>query len=532
MPLHTDRDLDTAMSFDLPDNMPMLSLSIPTERRAMGNIELNEELLHHWLKRLPSNDPVEFTARYLDALKRLNSNEVGEVVRMKLLDIYRGPFNDVVTGLTLSKLQRLVSDTSKRQKLIQDMNQVLVELANGYKIVVVEADAKGDNLKLKPLIHMAIYRAIEQLSFQTLHAYKFYRTMPERVFREVHQLYMLMEGSDIADKPVFVNNQYKADFSVKQRYAQLMLTSICNPYGLGDGEVLRTYQLMLQLAPAARILQLPARAHPESGHFYINCLSDRTPAPTVLPVMENHNRPPTLILDTKPILNRVASLFEQADQQGDNHPAADNIRLLRKLVPFLNTSYQRKQPRLPVEGSKQTYIVVGLEHIHRAVTEPTALPIVNHPWLDSPWEVLNKNSYGYLVQKRKVRLAHDLKIGDFVGIIDTDNSKPTLKLASLRWVRTDDFEQSKLGLKFMHGDPIPVTFSIGEGTERYPAFLIRENGLYQQPAMLITQNGIHAKASTLIIKTGKKRFNFTVRPHKLLAQNSSFESFTFKDVLE
>lgn len=520
------------MSFALPDNMPTLSLSIPTERHAMGNIELNEELLKHWLRRLPSNDPVEFTHRYLDALKRLNSNEIGNVVRMKLLDLYREPFNEVILGLTLTRLQNLLSDTSKRLKLIQDMDQVLHELANGYKIVVVEANAKSDNLKLQPLVQMAIYRATEQLSLQALHAYKFYRTLPEKLFRELHQLYMLTEGAGIADKAVFVNSNYKAEFSVKQRYAQMMLTSICNPYGLPDGAVLRTYQLMLQLAPAARILQLPKQAKPESGHFYINCLSDRTPAASVLPVMDNKHRPPTLILDTKPILNQVDSLFEQADQQGDKHPAADNIRLLRQLVPFLNTSYQRKQPRVPVEGSKETFIAVGLEAIFRAVTEPSPLPIKNHPWLDSPWEVLNKNSYGYLVQKRKVRLAHDLKIGDFVGILDTENGKLALKLASLRWLRTDDFEQSKLGLKFMHGDPIPVMFTVGESTQRSPAFLIRENGIYNQPAMLITQNGIHAQGQVLNVKTGKKRFSFNVRPHKLLAQNSSFESFTFTDVLE
>jgi hypothetical protein len=225
-------------------------------------------------------------------------------------------------------------------------------------------------------------------------------------------------------------------------------------------------------------------------------------------------------------------LFDQADRQGSYHPAADNIQLLRQVVPYLNTSYQRKQARVPVEDNKATYLAVGLDDIHRAAVEPSALPIANHPWLDSAWEVLNKNSYGYLIQKRKVRQAHDLKIGDFVGILDASQSKPTVKLASIRWLRSDDFEQTKLGLKFLHGDPIPVQFSIADNQQRYPAFLIRENSLYQQPAMLITHTGIHAKGEQLTIKTGKKRFNFTVQPQRLLTHNSSFESFTFTDVVD
>lgn len=161
------------------------------------------------------------------------------------------------------------------------------------------------------------------------------------------------------------------------------------------------------------------------------------------------------------------------------------------------------------------------------------MPVSGDPWLDRSWEVLNKNSYGYLLQKRKIRQAHDLKIGDFVGILEQapNQTKPSLKLASVRWLRTDDFEQSKMGLKFILGDAIPVFFSVADSEERQPAFLIRENTLQQQPAMLITTYGIHATASELTIKTGKKRFNFTVRPDRLLTQNESFECFTFKDIV-
>lgn len=522
------------MSFPLPDKMPSLDLTIPPNRQGFGSVELNEELLHHWIRRLPSNDPVEFTSRYLDALQRLNHNEVPHVQRIKLLDIYRGPFNKVLFGMTIPKLQQLVRAPDARQQLITDMGAVFAELATGYKIMVMEADEQGDNLKLKPLVHMAIYRAIVQLSYLALHNYKFYRTLPIHLIRELHQLYLLMDASGLADKPVFVNNQFKEKFSVKHRYTQIMLTSICNPYGLGSGDVLRCYHLMLQLAPAARTVLLPEKSEPQPGHFYINCLSHRNPVPSMLPVLDNNYRPPTIMLDTKPILTRVDDLFVQADSQGKHHPAADNIQLLRQIVPFLNTSYKRKQARVPVEGSSETYISVGLPHIHATVSQPQSLPITGDPWLERPWEILNKNSYGYLVQKRKLPLGHDLKIGDFVGILDpvANAGKPRFRLALIRWLRTDEFDQSKLGLKFIHGDAMAVSFSIADEQTRQPAFLIREDIRHHQPAMLITASGIFDQGRQLTIKTGKKRFNFTVSPDRLLEQNQSFESFTFKDVLD
>ncbi|MEC9314198.1 MAG: hypothetical protein VYB22_04870, partial [Pseudomonadota bacterium] len=225
------------MSFPLPANMPALSLSVPTERHAAGNVELNEELLHHWIRRLPAANPLEFSARYLDALKRFNTNKVSQVQRIKLLDMYRDPLHKLVMALTIPKLQQQIKNADKRLKLIDELSEVINQLAHGYKIIVVEANQESNNLKLKPLVHMAIYRALDAMSLLALHCYNFYRTLPPRLFQEMHQLLMLTMTADIADKPVFVNSQYKADFSVQQRYVQIMLTSICNPYGLASGEV-------------------------------------------------------------------------------------------------------------------------------------------------------------------------------------------------------------------------------------------------------------------------------------------------------
>ncbi|MBD3633428.1 MAG: hypothetical protein HUJ23_00780, partial [Methylophaga sp.] len=102
------------MSFPLPANMPALSLSVPTERHAAGNVELNEELLHHWIRRLPTTNPLEFSARYLDALKRFNANEVSQVQRINLLDMYRGQLHKMVMSLRNPKLQQKLNNHDKR----------------------------------------------------------------------------------------------------------------------------------------------------------------------------------------------------------------------------------------------------------------------------------------------------------------------------------------------------------------------------------------------------------------------------------
>lgn len=517
------------MSFSLPADMPSLNLGIPRDRNDAHSVELNETLLRHWIRRLPSNDPVAFTARYLEALQRFNANRVDHAQRLALLDLYREPFNRLLFELTIPGLQQRVRDGNTRLQLINDISAVFAELAMGYKIVIVEAGEKNVNLRLNPLAQLAVYRAVEQLSFVALHAYKFYRTLPPNLFRELHQLYLLAEHAGLADTPAFVNARLKAELSVRHRYCQILLVSICNPYGLASGDVVRSYRLMMQLAPAAELAHLPEDGRPLAGHFYINCLSDRVPAPSILPVIDAQQRPPTLVLNTKPILSLIDAQFEQARLQGEHHAAADYIRLLRQIAPYLNTSYQRTQPRLPIEGATEVFVCVGIAPMHQLLTRQMTPSADTDPWLNAPWEVLNKSNDGYLLQRRRLSLAHDLKIGDFVGIVEPPlDARHGARIASIRWLRTDEFEQTKMGLKFIAGDAMPVRFTIDDSEERLAAFLIPENSLAGQQACLLTGAGVFAAGRVLHIRTGKKRFDFSIIADSLIEQNDSYERFRFR----
>jgi hypothetical protein len=522
------------MSFALPDNMPPLNLTIPEGRQSVGNVELNDALLQHWVKELPLDNPMAMTERYLDALTRFNSNNVLPKDKLRLLDIYRKPFNDLLFNLTPATLLQKVPDADKRFKLISDMAEVYHELSKGYNSIVMDANKLSNNLKLHPIAHMAIYRALEQLSYQALHAYKFYRSLPINTLREMYQLYVLTESAKIADDVAFVNTSYKADFTVKQRFLQMILVTICDPYGLQAMDVLRCYHLMLQLAMAAKVHLHDQEDTIKAGLFYINCLSDRAPHPAVIPVKSEEDDPLRLILDTKTILVKVGDLFDQQEKVADTHKPNENMILLKQVIPYLNTSYQRKQPRLPVEGKQETFISLGLNTIHEALSDKGPLPDKHHPWLHSSWIVLNKNSYGYLVEKRKSLQAQSLFVGDFIGIFDPleSDEKRTLKMASVRWIRTDQFEQTKVGLKFIEGEAMPVSFTLPDSGNKYPAFLMPENYRTQTPATLITQKGTFKAGQILDIKIRKKKFGFKLKTKSMLEQNQSYERFTFDEIFD
>ena len=508
--------------------MPALNLHIPNPRNKAGSVELNEDLLRHWLKGLPQNNLKSYTEIYLDALKRFNQNEVEHKQRIRLLDMYRAPLHNLLEKLTIPVLRKNVPERKTRHSIILNLTDLMAELATGYKIVVVEAGNKNNNLALNPVAQLAINRACEQLGLLAVHAYKFYRRVPVGSFRDLHQLYLIAETSNVADKLPFVNNHLQTEISTRDRYAAILLMSISNPYGLGNGMIFKVYQLMQTMAALAEILPMSPTTTSTAGYFYLNCLSDRCPTPTVYTAKTEVAKPPILILNTKPVLIRVDKLFEQKSST-DNRGA---LELLRLVVPYLNTSYQRKQPRLPVTGIKRVSLAIGLKAVHQTLTgsSPEFETAENRAIIDSGWEVLNKNSYGYLVTKPDVNFAHDLKISDFIGIVESDDhAKNTISLASIRWLRTDEHEFTKLGVKFIEGIPTPVHCFVEGQDILLPALLLPESTSHRQPASIITTAGTFHAGTTLHIKTRKKLLNFSVVMHKLLEHNNQYERFTFLD---
>lgn len=519
------------MSFQLPANMPSLNLHVPTHRSRSSSIELNEKLLQHWITQLPKTNLLQFVALYLEALQRFNNNVIDAKQRLLLLDIYREPVNKLLFELTLHKLPQKLPNSKERLQFIHDLGEVMAQLATGYKIVVLDAGEMNSKLPNNPLGQIAINRAIEQLSLLAVHAYKFYRTVPEHVFRELHQLFMLTLHHDVDDELIMMSKQLQTSISTRTRYIQMMLLTICNPYGLQDGEVLKVLATMQQLANVTEVTLYSKDSQTTAGYFHINCVSDRIPHPAVIPASDEQDATPTLLLNTKPTLTLADNVFQRAERQRVDVYAGIDINQLKQLIPYLNTSYQRKQARTSVSGNTRTFIAVGLAKIHQSLTEVTALPDEKLPWLNKAWDILNKNSYGYLVSRYDVSGAHDLKIGDFVGIIESpeQGNRPTGKLASIRWLRTDNHGLTKMGLKFIDGDPRPVHYTVANSEQRLPAFLLPEISRINQPSTLITTTKTFQPARVIDIKTGKKRFDFSIEMETLVESNLNFERFTFKE---
>jgi len=518
------------MSIKYTDSMPSLNLSIPIETAVSDSIELNETLLRQWIKHLPKHDLEQYLDEYITALKRFNGNKLGLDQRLSLLDIYRGPLNKLVFTQDKINTYEYSSSIKKYKSLISLISEALSQLAIGYKILLLESLQSNDNLKLNNLALMAVNRVGEQLNCIALHSYKFYQAVPSKVLNELHQLYMLSLTCDVEDKIPKLATVSAASASYKSRYSQLLLVCICNPYGLRSNEVIRAYELMEQFAAVAQLSLLPQGSTAMAGHFYINCLSDEIPIPSVLPMIDDQAQPPALVLDTKPALVMVDLLFQRTAQV-DNHPEIAVIDLLKSLIPYLNTSYERQELRHGVSGEQHIYVASDLNAVHQCIGEVNASLINLSDSFDEPWTLLNKTSSGYLISRQESISRHHLLVGDLVGIFEStgQNQIKTSKVGFIRWIRTDVHNETKMGISLIEGDPVSVKYGLINNAEMGPALFLPEVARIHQAASLITQRSIAPINSILRIKPNKKRFEFTLVVDAILSTGNNFDHLSLRE---
>ncbi|WP_430008968.1 hypothetical protein [Methylophaga lonarensis] len=507
------------MSFPLPGtDLPVLKLNIPPSEGKASNVELNETLLKHWVEKLSAEDLPAFLGAYQQPLYHFNHRSMPPLVRLKMLEIYRQPLNRMVMQLTSRELSQSARSIEQQNQLIDSLMQRLNELAIGYKITIMNAAAENNTLTHNAVAKMAIHRAIEQLSYLIIHAYKFYRQPPAGIYHDLHQLFLACLQAGIGDEtPNMSLQQLKAEGSYQHRYIQMMLLGICDPYSLRSNTVLKVYRMMGQLAPLAET-QLHQNFNAVQGMFYINAKSDRLPEPGIY-ARPTESESVLVALNTKNILNGIERLLKQASSEAEL-----DITLINQITPYLNSAYQRKQPRQPVTGAVAACVIQGFTSIHRQFAPQDQCPLDTQ----QSWQILNKNDRGFLLSSPLNDKQHRLTVGELVAMTEVlqDQRAGVTRLATIQWLRHDRQGQTKLGLALLPGTAKPIHFRVPSQDQLQPALLIPESVHPPFPASIICHSGVYRPEQILQLQSSKKFLNFTIHCKQLIDNYGDSERIT------
>jgi len=295
-----------------------------------------------------------------------------------------------------------------------------------------------------------------------------------------------------------------------------MLMSIADPYRLSQNEILALYTLMGRYASKISIRPITSVGDqtPTSGHFYLDCSSNRLPAPLIAIPTEKRRISHARLLDTEPVLKAI-----EIDLRADTLPSLNHeiktadISFLKKVTPQLNATYERQFERIPSVNNNQITLALGIPMISQGLTSGNTSQC-------SQWSIHNRGMGGMMVSCRDMD-CFQLNIGDFVGVFEQDKLP---SLAVIRWLHTDE-KITRMGLESFSGIPITVKVTT-ETSEVLSGLLLSNPKSLQFENTLIVDQAIFHTSKRLQIKEKDGRYIITV--DKLIEKSSTYEQFSFK----
>jgi hypothetical protein len=515
--------------------MDVLLLSVPPQD-SFDNplVERNPRVIAKWLDQLPLLNPAETIMQLLSALRPLNRQPLVEKDRLRMLELYRKAVNAVFNAFTLRALRQVPLAAAQREQIKQAVTQLCLELAGGYKSLVLSAYQQGRSPAQEPTLLLAAYCAMQQLIHALLHCFRIYEPVPPRVYLEIHQLYAWVEAAGICEQPIRLGHD---TVTLGALYRRALLLCCADPARLSEDEVLRVYALLMHYEAHSRIVAGRCTP-PHEGQFAFDLYADAPPRPCARYDGKGHASQPRL-LDARDVVVAV-----RAHTQGENATTVDEERrLLRMLLPHLESTPQRILPRQ--NKQLQALVATGIAAIHYYLSDPRRLKQdiaqasqgiavqhldaaandIDHHSLDA-WGISNESESGYLLKCARRQTA--LRVGELLGVIllERADAVAALELTVVRWMRHGADGGVEAGVERIHGAAAPVQCRLlnDAATSRQCLFL-PSSSRQDRHATLLAPKRFYTRGQRLHVEVGGKLI--IVEAGHLVMDTACFDRFVF-----
>ena len=478
---------------------------------------LNISDLKPWLESLPLFQPVQTVHDLLDAITAINLQAIPSKKRQPLLDEYRQVILTIYPSLNQDALKRLSIKEEGREQLFSNSTLLCLALSDGYKIMVKDHLENSSTLKQDALLH-PLYHAMEAASLALLNSYRSYKTAPQYLYQDIHQLFMLAEHSGLLTQELKDNPLSPCSNNLGGLYTQTMTLSSLDPFRMPSGVAEKLYERLSTLSEYCTVLhKVPSSDN--MGVFAIDLAEDKAPQSLFKTSLSNLTTP--RVLDTRSMINKLHAEITTLQSEPKGLATNNEIDLLSRLLPASEEQLTRKADR--VDTDKTCHISCGIDAICHYLSinkgqldqALQASDTDNHKHRLEPWTISNESETGLSLCNQQTSL-FDVMVGDVIGIlIDTDTQpakKP--KVAIIRWIRNDQKNQINIGVEFIGGNLLPADCTVVDANDTpstFSALFISNVELNNAPSTLLAPKKIYQRGriidlyvsqSTLRIKAG------------------------------
>ena len=519
-------------------------LTLPEQKlTSLSFCEANPRAFKTWVEGLPIANVGESARQLYHAIIELNQLETTPQLRMKLLGSLRPQVRFVCDQLAQHFLGRSIALTEKQRKVANLAQALQLHMANGYKLVLSQIAAQGQENKHRELVTKACHRAISGLGDTIMRACQLYCPSPARSWYEVHQIFRYALEHELTDYAVTdQTNRFRQETSVADTYKRLLLLGCCRPNQLRQKELADIYQLFECWTEYTELVQVGM-----SKALFIISLDQDAP-----PVYRNLMKTPLsshhLGFDSTRLAEALARYPEARDSNSLDDdlpelPIKVNDALLMHLSQALGILTKRSFRRMPSSGKLQVAVGMSALHYYCAGEVPfnrfvnsidgdndeniflSAAQRKNDAWAGAfdaektdsmvspdtpinfrgaggdiegndgnnrayPWyEVTLENTSpgGYCINW-SADMPASLQTGEILGVREHDDHPWSIAL--IRWIRQAGRQGTQLGVELLAPGATPCALrleqKVGNSSEFLRGLLLPELNSIGQPATLLT----------------------------------------------
>ncbi len=203
-----------------------LQITVPAaDLDALSFCDPDPTSLSDWVGSLPMANTEETATKIRQATFEIARLAVDFRQRMELLESLRPSLHYLC-----ARLDRAATTSDNGDSIARTAQRLQTNLSSGYKAVIMAALAEADDRNVADIISLAIYRAISDLSRTMLRTLQFYVAPADRMWLELHQLYLLAEQLGVQDERwEDTENHSNPETSSKDAYLRAILLALSKP---------------------------------------------------------------------------------------------------------------------------------------------------------------------------------------------------------------------------------------------------------------------------------------------------------------
>lgn len=498
-----------------------------------------------WVERLPLLDTRESLMQIHGSLRGLNRKTIRIPQRLRLLDIHRSPLR-VVRGQVESRFSKGAAPLSENDLTLAGLfRDCCVEMAYGYKIVVLEVARSRKRRQLDEM-KLSMARALYYLE-QTVFACALFRqSPPEGIWQEIHTLHSYARTLGLAEDPLKDPvAKVRTSTTISLTYRRALLFGLSDPFHQSVPLMTRIQDFLRRHAGNAQIKK-HIRTPRGNCEFIIDPMSDY---PARVFSQEEEQPEGALFLDTFELTHDARELMEklesaeQVDVEIDSEFKDDLGRsLLKEVVYKWGLTATREKERSEVEQTA-VEIMIGIDAANYCLNDEVPFRLFSvegteknrregnalelHPKQSDlkalEGTILDRGDSGL-----RITLSYDaadtetLRVRD---VITCRGKEQTWLPAVIRWMRC--FEDSiHFGVETISDTTRPVAVKRVSGEREGPftaGLVIYHEGSDAPVFQLITWPGMYGSQRNLLVDNGRSLL--MTRARELVERSDTMEWF-------